>query len=324
MKVDLRLFGGFALASDVEARRPIRIRSPKGRALVAYLAMRPERRASREWLADLLWGDRLDNRARQNLRQCVVRLRDDLGSLAAEIVMLDHDAVGLRGDRLTVDALQFASLANSADVFEQQQAIALYRGEFLADFHLDVEAFDEWVRSERNRLDAVATRLFENFGARASDLDMGESAISAAERLTAIDPLREDWQRLALRLYARHRGREAALAHARALTGKLKQELNTDPDAATTALIEDIRRGVITAGPATVVAANGTSTDEAGAGPVPNTQEVPLAVESLARSTGRRYPLFRRRFALSAVSFAAVAAAILIGVLLVRLIPGSN
>ena len=44
--------------------------------------------------------------------------------------MLDHDAVGLRGDRLTVDALQFASLANSADVFEQQQAIALYRGEF--------------------------------------------------------------------------------------------------------------------------------------------------------------------------------------------------
>ena len=243
--VDLRLLGGFAAKLNRGARREVRIRSRKGCALVAYLAMHSERRASRERLSDLLWSDRFDDRARQNLRQCLVGLRADLANVGVDLLVLEQDAVGLRSDCLTVDALDFATLANSSDLLHQEQAIALCHGDFLADFSLDVEGFDEWVRSERSRLAAIASRLFESFAGRADHLGMDEAAMSAAARLVAIDPLREDWQRLALRLCARYRGRETALARARAVTAQLKNELGVDPDAATSALIEEIKQGAI-------------------------------------------------------------------------------
>jgi TolB-like protein/DNA-binding SARP family transcriptional activator len=243
--VDLRLLGGFAAKLDRGARPEVRIRSRKGCALIAYLAMHSERRASRERLSDLLWGDRFDDRARQNLRQCLVGVRTDLANAGADLLVLEQDAVGLRSDRLTVDALDFATLADASDLLHQEQAISLYHGDFLAEFSLDVEGFDEWVRSERSRLAAMATRLFEIFAARADHLGMGEAAVSAAARLVAVDPLREDWQRLALRLCARYHGREAALARARAFTAQLKNELGVSSDAATNALIEEIKQGAI-------------------------------------------------------------------------------
>jgi DNA-binding SARP family transcriptional activator len=80
MKVELRLLGGFAFALDGDLGQRVQIRSRKGRALIAYLAMQAEGHASRERLANLLWGDRFDDRARQNLRQCLVGLHADLGN----------------------------------------------------------------------------------------------------------------------------------------------------------------------------------------------------------------------------------------------------
>lgn len=334
MKLDLRLLGGFALAFDRNGGQQVRIRSPKGCALVAYLAMHPARWASRERLADLLWSDRFDDRARQNLRQCLVRLRADLAGVGAEVLVHDQDGVGLHGDDLTIDALEFVTLADSADAPRQKQAIELYRGEFLADLHLDVEGFDQWVRCERIRLAGIATRLSESFAARADQHGMGEAAISAAERLIAIDPLREDWQRLVLQLYARHRGREAALEHARAVAAQLKHELGTAPDAATSALIEDIKRGAIAAEPVTFArdlepAVGGVSTDRGQARRDRSREKVPLGSTATVAGHGKTRPpgwttgSLRRRFGWPTAGLSGVAVAILIGVWTAGLLPGS-
>ena len=51
--VTLRLLGAFALEADVGRRIPISVRSRKARALLAYLAMKPDYRARREELATL-------------------------------------------------------------------------------------------------------------------------------------------------------------------------------------------------------------------------------------------------------------------------------
>jgi TolB-like protein/cytochrome c-type biogenesis protein CcmH/NrfG len=61
----------------------------------------------------------------------------------------------------------------------------------------------------------------------------------------AIDPLREDWHRLILRLYARYRGQGEALAHARYFTEELQRELHVAPDGATEELIRQIRNAEI-------------------------------------------------------------------------------
>jgi DNA-binding SARP family transcriptional activator len=78
IKVFLQLFGSFAIEAQGARAIPLAVTSRRGRALIAYLAMQPRYRASRQRLATLLWGDSGDAQARQSLRQCIASLRRDL------------------------------------------------------------------------------------------------------------------------------------------------------------------------------------------------------------------------------------------------------
>jgi TolB-like protein/DNA-binding SARP family transcriptional activator/Tfp pilus assembly protein PilF len=251
-RISIFLLGGFRLSF---ADRSISVPSRKGRALLAYLAMQAEFRAGRERLATLLWGDRPDELARQSLRQCLSSLRRALPAAAGFLLELQPDSVGLNG-ALLVDARDFAALADSDDPDTLMHACDLYRGPFLSDIHVETEPFAEWVAAERARLECAATRALVSFARQAGVMGEGSRGIAAAERLLAVDPLREEWQRLALELYAVHRGRDAALMHADRVVQLIRQELDVDVEPATRALIERIRSGgVATAVPSVVVAA---------------------------------------------------------------------
>ena len=243
----LRLLGAFAV--EVNVGRPIAVapRSKKARALLAYLAMKPDGRATREELATLFWGDTPDAQARHSLRQCLMSLRQDL-HLAPDLLDLGRDAVELRAQALSVDARELMALAGNGSI-ELDRAAELWRGPFLADLALDLEEFDAWREREQERLAALAARVFEAQGAAADAAGEIEQALAAAERLVALDPTREDRQRTALKMIARHRGRDAALDRARQVTALLPTELDVAPDAATRALIEEIRKGEIAPAP---------------------------------------------------------------------------
>jgi DNA-binding SARP family transcriptional activator/TolB-like protein len=238
----LRLLGTFTVEVNVGRPIVVALRSKKARALIAYLAMKPDWRASREELATLLWGDTPDAQARHSLRQCLLSLRQDL-HLAPDLFELGRDTVELRAQALGVDARELPALAASGDL---DRAAELWRGPFLADLALDLEEFDAWREREQDRLAAVAARVLEAQCAAADAGGDGERALAAAERLVALDPTREDRQRIALKAIARYRGRDAALERARQLTALLRSELAVAPDAATRALVEEIRKGEIT------------------------------------------------------------------------------
>jgi DNA-binding SARP family transcriptional activator/TolB-like protein/Tfp pilus assembly protein PilF len=240
--VTLRLLGGFAIEANVGRPIPISVRSRKARALLAFLAMKPDYRARREELATLFWGDNPDALARHSLRQCLISLRQDL-CLASEILVVDREAIGLRTQFVSVDARRFMSLARSAAPDELAQAAELWRGPFLPDLVFDIEEFDTWHRHEANRLSAVAADVFEGLCRSADANGDGDRAIAAAERLVALEPTREDRQRTALMLFARYKGREAALSRARQFTDLLRSDLGVSPEAATRALIDAIKRG---------------------------------------------------------------------------------
>jgi formylglycine-generating enzyme required for sulfatase activity/DNA-binding SARP family transcriptional activator len=245
--ISLRLLGRFAAFPARTPDRPLSISSRKGRALLAYLAMQPEPTLTREQLATLLWGDRFDTLARQSLRQCLLSMRKQLESVAPGLLVLEGELVGLKAQLFSTDVHEFAALAEEAADLER--VLVHYRGEFLAGFSLDVEPFDDWVRGERARLAAIAARLLELQAEQSHERGHGEQALRACERLLAIDPLREDWQRLALKLTARHRGRDPAMARASRLIALLRSELDADPEPATMAFIEDIKRGAIAPAP---------------------------------------------------------------------------
>src|SRR5580692_11912829 len=144
--ISLQLLGRFVLA--VKDGTEIRISARKSRALIAYLALQPGMTASREQLATLLWGDRSDELARQNLRQCLVSLRRDLPPAASNLLAIDSHSVGLRSRHLSVDVHELAALADATDLCRLERAVDLYRGPFLADLSIETEAFEEWVRAE--------------------------------------------------------------------------------------------------------------------------------------------------------------------------------
>src|SRR5262245_60861794 len=115
----LHLFGHFGVVRHDGPAAEIRISSRMACALIAYLAIDPEHSANRERLANLLWSDRIDRLARQNLRQCLATLRRDLADTVPELIVVDDDIVSLRIDLVAVDALEFTALAGSSELTDR-------------------------------------------------------------------------------------------------------------------------------------------------------------------------------------------------------------
>lgn len=272
----LAILGHFRAIAHSDGTREIRVGALKGRALLAYLALHPDRMIDRETLADLLWGDRFDTQARQSLRQCLKALRKDLDPFVPGVLRIEPEAVGLRADAMTVDALELAATAESADLASISRVVDLSRGELLARLDTRSEPFQQWLQAERSRLEAKAAALLRALAERSAEIAQQDRALAAAERLAALDPLHEDWQCVRLALCARFRGREAALLAARSLTGRLKAELGIAPQAATRRLIaaieaEPVETGGIVRPPRLESPRSGTAPAMPAAAPVSGT-----------------------------------------------------
>lgn len=289
-RISLRLLGRLALAYGDDPT-PIRLSTRKAGVLIAYLAMNPEQSASREELAALLWGDCTDQQARQSLRQALALLRKELRW--PHFLSADTDVVRLQPGMWSVDARDFEDLSKSCDPKGLERAARLFGGEFLSGLNIDDEGFDEWVRGQRQRIQLAAARLCETFATRPDLVADGEQAVAVAERLMALDPLREDWQRLALTLYARYRGKSEAQAQADVFAGLLQRELGVGPERDTQNLVERIRGGEIapaaSMAPPSLAAAGGPPADTQPSIPLPapqgehvNDAALPVAVQRLA------------------------------------------
>jgi DNA-binding SARP family transcriptional activator len=297
-RIQLRLLGRLALAyGDVPA--PIRLSTRKAGALIAYLAMNPEQTASREQLATLLWGGCTDQQARQSLRQALALLRKDLRS--SYFFSADTAVVRLQPDLWSVDARKFEDLSTSSDARDLARAADLFDGEFLTGLNIDEEGFDEWVNVQRQRMQLAAFRLCETWAARPDLVSDGQQAVTVVERLMALDPLREDWQRLALTLYARYRGKNEALAQAEIFAATLQRELGVTPDKQTRALVERIRAGEIASerSAAAIAAPEAASVPPAAVAPIalapsPSTERLTAARDDVRRPRGRT-PLWSPR-----------------------------
>lgn len=242
ISIRLQLFGRFGASTLEPHPRLIQIAGSRRRALLSYLAMQANYSETRERLATFLWGDRFDKQARQNLRQTLAALRKELEPIDPDLLRIDRDSVGLDPSQIVVDVREFLAAAQSDDL---ERAVQLYTGPFLDGLDLEGEAFTDWVRSESAKVASAATRVFERYAGREDAAGRGLQAISTAERLVSLDPLREASQRLLLRLLARYRGRDAARALATAFVRMLRQDLDAAPEPATTALIAAIDRNEI-------------------------------------------------------------------------------
>jgi len=185
----LRLLGGFK--AQIAPGQPLEIPTRKTRALLAFLALPTGRAHSRDELANLLWGDRADEQARNSLRQAIAELGRSLAGVEPSPLAKGPDTLELDPQAVEVDALIFERLARSSDLHNLRAGTRMYDGELLAGFAVREAAFEEWLRHERQRLHELAISALRRLLARES----GEHALATAQCLLALDALQEEGHR---------------------------------------------------------------------------------------------------------------------------------
>jgi tetratricopeptide (TPR) repeat protein len=116
--------------------------------------------------------------------------------------------------------------------------------------------FEEWFRTERERLAELAQEALVKLLRRQLGRGPIEAAVHTATRLLALDPLQEAVHRTLMRLYVRQGRRAAALRQYQVCVEALRKELGIEPDAQTQRLYRDIlqRQGRQPAGSPAVAA----------------------------------------------------------------------
>ena len=224
--------------------QPLEMTSHKAQALLYYLVMSRQSH-SRQSLAGLLWTDLDETSARRNLRVELLKVRADLDTF----FRADRDTIAFdRAADHQLDVTQFeANLRSGEPTFEQlAQAVALYRGDFLEDFHVrDAPFFEEWVTNERERLWQMARQALLRLINHHIQQRNYTAGIACANLLLKPEPWSEEAHQQLMRLLALSGQRAAALAQYERCSQALYDEFGVPPPDETNALYDQIESGVI-------------------------------------------------------------------------------
>ena len=229
--MEYRILGGL----EVEDRgRPVPMRGPRQRALLAYLLVNANEVVPDERLLEDLWADEPPKSGLAALRVRVSQLRKALED-GEPLILTRPPGYVLHAPADAVDARRFEQLladgrkalaagrAEAAAV-TLRDALALWRGPALADV-----AYEPWAQAEAARLEELRRSAFEE--RIEADLALGRHAelVGELEALVGAEPLRERLRgQLMLALY--RSGRQAdALAVYRSARTSLVEELGIEP-----------------------------------------------------------------------------------------------
>lgn len=240
----LRMFGPPRAERDGS---PVRFETRKAMALLSYLAL-SDGPISRDALIGLLWPDFDQAHAQGDLRRALSSLRKALGE---EVIESTRQIIALNKGLVTIDVQQFRNdikhaqmLSEEARLSQLEEAVSLWRGEFMADFIVrDSGDFEDWqLRTAEHLRRELSTALYEIVHGYEAKGNIS-AAIPHARRLLELDLLNEDAHRLLMRLYAQAGRRTDALKQYQNCEQILAAELGVQPLEETAALFAAIKDG---------------------------------------------------------------------------------
>ena len=232
--MEVRLLGPLEVAADDGT--VVSLRGQKLRALTAVLALDAGHVVSSDRLIECLYGDELPQQADNALHLVVSKVRRALREAGAGDVLITRPpGYMLDVDPDHVDVLRFARLVaeGRAEVENGSptnashllgRALALWRGEALADF-----VFDDFAGPERARLEELRRSAAEDRLEAELALGRHQDCLDELQTLVAAHPFRERlWGMLMLALY--RAGRQAdALRAFQDSRRALGEELGIEP-----------------------------------------------------------------------------------------------
>ena len=144
--VEFRLLG---LLEVVAENEPVRIVRGRESALLALLLLHPNQPLATDQIVEELWGAAAPVNAAKSVHIYVSRLRKALGGDRIETTSVGYR---IRLEAGELDSERFAQLAAEG---RRQEALALWRGEPLADFR-----FDAFAQAEIRRLEALRDEVW--------------------------------------------------------------------------------------------------------------------------------------------------------------------
>jgi predicted ATPase/DNA-binding SARP family transcriptional activator len=251
--LSVRLFGPFELRID---GTPVpKFATAQGQALLAWLCLNPQPHP-RARVADLLWPEYTPDKANQNLRKTLSRMRGGLQP-HAEGLAINRQTVQLLPALYEVDALRFNGLlaeckSHSHRAVERcaaccarlEEAVSLYRGELLAGGNSDESPdFEEWLLVQREHFHRQAVDALQILLEHQRGLQDHRAVHRLAQRLLELEPFQESAHARLIESLALQGEGQTALAHYERAVALLADELGVAPGDDLLGLGQRLRHG---------------------------------------------------------------------------------
>ena len=248
----LDILGSFSAALD--NKQPLKFKTDKSRALLAYLALSIDPPPARSILADLLWSDRGEKAAYGNLRKTLHHLRQSFNGQSDRIFQTTTRVLQLNSAELITDATRFKELIATSESHQHNslatcpscynllvEANNLYRGELLAGFNVSRAAgFEEWLTVTREQYHQLALGSLHRLTDAALTMRQWVDAQRYASRQVALEPWRESAHAQLIRALAGQGATQAAAKQFDTCKAILWEEMGIEPSADLLALYETI------------------------------------------------------------------------------------
>ena len=248
--LEVRALGSLEILRDGVALPDDAWRYARPRELLLFLLAHPEGR-SRQQIGVVFWPDASPTQVKNNFHVMLHHLRKAIGR--AELIVFENERyrmaweAGVQFDARTFEQqlpARVRTLKSACGTENVQRALdaalevlALYRGEFLSE-----EDVGDWHLDIRNRLRRIYLDAQLLVGNRSLDLELNGQAVGAFRAVVRFDELHEEAHRGLMVALARSGDRTEALRQYDRLARTLRTELDTEPDAATKALYNRLRR----------------------------------------------------------------------------------
>ncbi len=241
MTLTISLFGSFQ--ASLNDNLISKFRSNRVQALLIYLAVEnagiPHQR---DRLLDFLWPGMPQKSAQNNLRQTIYQLRQAIpDNNGIPFIFTGRKTIQRNPDYpLECDVIRFeALLAQSPEV--RDEAVALYRGDFLEDFYLpDAGTFEEWAARHRTAYRNLLFDAYEKLIDQHIEDGRLDTAARHARKQLQFDNLREAAHRQLIEVLARSGKRDEAVRQYEACVEILQNELGIPPGKLLTTLYDQI------------------------------------------------------------------------------------
>ncbi len=230
--------------------RPLtQFRSSKVKALLIYLVVEngiaPGTAHPRETLMELLWPGLPLKSAQSNLRQTLYHLRKMIPAQGSvSFLMSSRKMVQINPDYLVdLDVVTFTRLAQEGNgrLPPLEQAGALIRGDFLADFYLpDSAVFEAWAAGKRAEFHYQALDVLDKLTRHYIQAQRYTLAQQYARQQLTLDDLCEHACQQLMTALAQSGQRSAALAQYEQFCQRLTQELHVAPSQETQSLYQQL------------------------------------------------------------------------------------